>query len=63
MNEFTVIKFDINQGRAIMTSPVMVSLEESVRLTNELKAKGELAMSVHKSTLTCIDIFDKEMFL
>lgn len=61
-NKYTVIKFDIGQNRAIQTSPCMVSLDESRRMANKMKANGELCMSVHESTLTCIDIFDKEMF-
>jgi hypothetical protein len=56
---FTVVVFDVSMNGAIGTSPSMVSLEESRRITSELKAKGELAMSVHESTLSCIDIFEK----
>lgn len=60
--EYTMIKFDVEQNRAIRTSPTMVSLKEARQIANELKNKGELAMSVHESTLSCIDIFEKEMF-
>lgn len=59
---FTVIVFDINQNRAIRTSPYTVSLLESESKCQELKNKGLLAMSVHESTLSCIDIFEKEQF-
>ena len=59
---YTIIKFDKTQNRAYQISPARMTLDESIRQTNELKANNELAMSIHISFLDCLDILEAEQF-
>jgi hypothetical protein len=58
----TVIKFDKEQNRAYQLTPSRMTLDESRDTANNLKASGELAMSIHISFLSCIDILEAEQF-
>jgi hypothetical protein len=59
---YTVVKFDKAQNRAYTITPNRMTLDESKAKTKELKDSGELAMSMHISFLSCIDILEAEQF-
>jgi hypothetical protein len=60
---FVVIKYLVDQQRAVVTNPGTVSYQRSKDEVARLRKNGELALSIHESFVSVMDLFDENDFI
>lgn len=60
---FVVIKYLVDQQRVVVTNPGTVSYQRSMDEVARLRQNGELALSIHETFVSVMDIFDENDFI